>query len=53
MVVWRGVQGGCGLFFQTNSKTHSDRLAVVDSSHTLLGGGACLVIGNLFHTFPH
>ncbi len=31
MVVWRGVQGGCGLFFQTNSKTHSDRLAVVDS----------------------
>ncbi len=31
MVVWRGVQGGCGVFFQTYSKSHSDRLLVVDS----------------------
>ncbi len=31
MVVWRGVQGGCGVFFQTCSKRHSNRLLVVDS----------------------
>ncbi len=31
MVVWRGVQGGCGVFFQTYSKSHSNRLLVVDS----------------------
>ncbi len=31
MVVWRGVQGGCGVFVQTCSRTHSDRLPVVDS----------------------
>ncbi len=29
MVVWRDVQGWC--FFQTYSKTHSNRLLVVDS----------------------
>ncbi len=31
MVVWRGVKGGCGVVFQTCSRTHSDRLPVVDS----------------------
>ncbi len=31
MVVWRGVQGGCGVFFQTYSKSHSNRLLDVDS----------------------
>ncbi len=31
MVVWRGVQGGCGVFIQTYSKSHSNRLLVVDS----------------------
>ncbi len=31
MVVWRGVQGGCGVFFQTCNRTHSDCLLVVDS----------------------
>ncbi len=30
-VVWRGVQGGCGVFFQTCSRTRSDHLPVVDS----------------------
>ncbi len=31
MVVWRGVQGGFGMFFQTYSKNHSNCLPVVDS----------------------
>ncbi len=31
MVVWRGVQSGCGMFFQICNITHSDRLPVVDS----------------------
>ncbi len=31
MVVWRVVQSGCGMFVQTCSRTHSDRLPVVDS----------------------
>ncbi len=31
MVVWRGVQGGCGVFFQTCNGTYSNRLPVVDS----------------------
>ncbi len=31
VVVWRGVQGGCGVFFQTCSRTRSDHLPVVDS----------------------
>ncbi len=31
MVVWRGVQSECGLFFQTCNRTHSDCLPVVDS----------------------
>ncbi len=31
MDVWRGVQCGCGVFFQTYSKTHSNHLSVVDS----------------------
>ncbi len=31
MVVWRAVQSGCGLYFQTCNRTHSDRLPVVDS----------------------
>ncbi len=26
MVVWIGVQGGCGVFFQTCSRTHSGHL---------------------------
>ncbi len=30
MVVWRGVQSGCGVFFQTCSRTHSDCLSVAD-----------------------
>ncbi len=31
MVVWRGVQSGCGVFVQTCNKTHSDRPPVVYS----------------------
>ncbi len=31
MVVWRGVQGGCGVFFQICNRNHSDCLPVVDS----------------------
>ncbi len=31
MVVWRGVQGGCGLFFRICNRTHSDCQPVVDS----------------------
>ncbi len=31
MVVWRGVQGGCGVIFQTYSKRHSNRLPGIDS----------------------
>ncbi len=31
MVVWRGLQDGCGVFFQTYSKNNSNRLPVVDS----------------------
>ncbi len=31
MVVWRGVQGGCGVFFQTCNRARSNRLPVVDS----------------------
>ncbi len=31
MVVWRGVQGGCGVFFQTGNKKRSSRLLVVGS----------------------
>ncbi len=32
MVVLRGVQGGCGVFFNTQFfRTHSDRLPIVDS----------------------
>ncbi len=31
MVVWRNVQGGCGCFFQTCSRTHLDRLPVFDT----------------------
>ncbi len=31
MVVWSGAQGRCGVFFQTWSRTHSDRLPVADS----------------------
>ncbi len=31
MVVFRGVLCGCVVFFQTYSKTHSNRLPVVDS----------------------
>ncbi len=30
MVVWRGVQSGCGVFFQICNRTHSDCLPVVD-----------------------
>ncbi len=50
MVVWRGVQGGCGVFFQTCNRTHSDHLPVVDSPQCC---GWCLVTGDVFHTFPH
>ncbi len=31
MVVWRGVQSRCGVFFQICNRTHSDCLPVVDS----------------------
>ncbi len=31
MVLWRGVQGECGVFFQICNRTHSDHLPVVDS----------------------
>ncbi len=31
MVVWRGVQSGCGVFFQICNRSHSDCLPVVDS----------------------
>ncbi len=31
MVVWRGVHGMCGVFFQTCSRTLSNHLPVVDS----------------------
>ncbi len=31
MVVWRGVQGGCGVIFQNDNKTCSSRLPVVDT----------------------
>ncbi len=31
MVVWRGVQGGCGVYIQICNRTHSDCLPVVDS----------------------
>ncbi len=48
MVVWRGVQSGCGMFFQTCSRTHSDHLPVVDSPQC-----CSFVVGDLFQTFPH
>ncbi len=38
MVVWRGVHGACGVFFQTYSKSHSNRLLVVDFSTVLEDG---------------
>ncbi len=50
MVVRRGVQSGCGVFFQTCSRTHSDRLPVVDCPQCWGWG---LVVGDLFQTFPH
>ncbi len=39
MVVWRGVQGGCGVFFQIYSKTYSNCLPVVDSPECAVRGG--------------
>ncbi len=48
MIVWRGVQSGCGMFFQTCSRTHSDHLPVVDSPQC-----CSFVVGDLFQTFPH
>ncbi len=54
MVVWRGVQGGSGVFFQTYSKTHANRLQIVCKLLILRSaGGWCLVIDNVFHTFSH
>ncbi len=47
MVVWRDVQSGCGVFFQTRSITNSDRLPVVDFPQCW---GWCLVVGYLFQT---
>ncbi len=47
-VAWRGVQGGCGVFFQTCSRTRSDQLLILHSA-----GGWCPVVGDLFQTFPH
>ncbi len=49
MVVWRGVQGGCGVFFQTCSRTHSDCLPVADPPEC---SGWCLIIRYVFQTFP-
>ncbi len=50
MVVWRGVQGGFGVFFQTYSKIIQIvcQLLIIQSA-----GGWCLVTGDVFHTFPH
>ncbi len=31
MVLWRDVQSGCGVFFQTCNRTHQNHLPVVDS----------------------
>ncbi len=44
MVVWRGVQGGYGVFFQTCNRTHSNRLSVIDSPQCLGDGVLKLVI---------
>ncbi len=51
LVVWRGVQSGCGVFFQTCSRTHSDRLPVVDSPQCW-GMMSCswLSLSDLFYT---
>ncbi len=45
-----GVAGGVNGVFQTCSRTHSDRLPVVDSPQCW---GWCLVVGDVFQTFPH
>ncbi len=50
MVVWRCVQGGCGVFFQTCNRINSDRLPVVGSPRCW---GWCLVVDDLFQTFLH
>ncbi len=50
MVVWRDVQSGCGVFFQTCNRTHQNHLPVVDFPQCW---GWCLVVGYLFQTFPH
>ncbi len=47
MVVWRGVQGGYGVFFQTCNITHSNRLSVIDSPQCW---GWCLEVGYLFQS---
>ncbi len=49
MVVWRGVQSGCGVFFsnQYNSFRSGGWCHYSDA------GGWCLVVGDLFQTFPH
>ncbi len=52
MVVWRGAKSRCGVYFQTCSRTYSDRLPVVVLILHSAGGG-CLEVGYLFQTFPH
>ncbi len=50
MVVWRGVQGGCGVFF----KSAIELIQIVCMLLILHSAGVlCLVTGKVFHTFPH
>ncbi len=48
MVVWRGVQSRCGVFFQTCNRIHSDRLQFL-ILHS--AGGWCLVVGGRVQLF--
>ncbi len=50
MVVLRGVQGGCGVFVKP-AVQHIQIVCQLLILHS--AGGWCLVVGDLFQTFPH
>ncbi len=49
--MWRGVQGGCGMFFFKPAVELIQIVCQLLSLHS--AGGWCLVVGDLFQTFPH
>ncbi len=49
MVVWRGVQRGCGVFFQICNRTHLDCLPVVVDDCVCAAGIAVVSLFFFYH----